>query len=377
MEMVSLLAILNARAIDDNMTRDFHVDLRYHSRRGGEWMTTQVTGILGMLTVLLFGCGQSGIATRSVDGAADGTSGLGGSGVLSRDGATGQGGIGGGGPTSVGGSQAGGTPGSGGATGGTGGGAATPLQMLANAFCTAARNCCAQGSYSMSQLNDCETKFPSRLPALSLVDRGIVLIDGVALEACTNAYVQAVTTCTINGVYAACGAVFVGTKAENQPCSSVVECNSNSGPETCFWTESTVDPAAVGVCIKTPTGKRGDPCSYSCASNSDCSVTLYGNPTSIATACFEKDGLYCATSGASPVCATIVAVGDSCTSDSNACGSANYCDWTSSACKAARELGQLCGVDSCVSGLMCGTDNNCDEMPFASDYLCQGSPPAP
>ena len=103
---------------------------------------------------------------------------------------------------------------------------------------------------------------------------------------------------------------------------------------------------------------------------------LGGTPPFPAT-CFETDGLYCAFAKSPVVCRPIRAIDSACTSDQNACGSGNYCDWTTNTCQVAMKLGEPCADAACVSGLMCGTGLKCVEVPFADEYLCKGTPPAP
>jgi hypothetical protein len=331
--------------------------------------------------------GSTGQETGGVKttGGATGTGGLtgkGGSagtaagGMTSTGGKTGTGGrIGTGGSSGTGG-KTGGTSGN----GGTGGGAAAALlQPLGNAFCTAAKSCCGLGSYPTAALADCESKFLSRFQFYPMVDKGTVTVDQSALAACLAAYNKAATACTVTPLYTACKGVFVGTKAEKQPCGSgnqlgSLECKLAGGSAACFWENSSTDPAVTGVCINITHGKDGDECSTSCAKNETCISDIFGGTASNPATCFEEDGLYCAWSKKPVVCRPIRQIDQACTSDQNACGSGNYCDWTTNTCQVIKKLGESCEDASCTNDLMCGTNLKCIEQPFASEFVCQGTP---
>jgi hypothetical protein len=112
-----------------------------------------------------------------------------------------------------------------------------------------------------------------------------------------------------------------------------------------------------------------------CSKTDSCTVDVFGGP-SLTPTCFETDGLYCATILDPPVCKPIRQLDQACTSDRNACGTGSYCDWTTNTCQLAKKLGESCKNATCPDNLMCdGT--KCVELPFASDYLCKGTPPAP
>ena len=229
--------------------------------------------------------------------------------------------------------------------------------------------------------------FPSRITTVKFVNKGTVTIDSTALAACIAAYNQTATTCASIPLTAACTGVFVGTKAENEPCgiggvpgtSGVSECKASGGPESCVWTGDSNDPAVTGVCQKIVRGKNGDPCASSCASGQDCSFDVYGSSGPAVAVCFEDDGLYCAFGSSESACAPIVAQGGSCAADSSSCASTTYCDYTTSKCKASGTIGQSCASlgSMCLSELVCGLDRKCADPGLASESACTGIPPAP
>lgn len=356
------------------------------------------------------GSGQNGgtIGGGATGGGVSETGGLGSggvSGIMATGGVAGSGGSGGrgGSGSGVGGSSAGGsgaggsnTGGSGtggngtGGTGGSGGGTGASLVALANAFCAAARNCCAKSGLPTS-LGDCEAKFPSRVPSIAFVNKGTVTINNVALAACTAAYNQTATTCAFSPLETACRGVFVGTKAEGASCgvggvpmtSGSRECKAGGGAEECVWTGDSNDPTVTGVCHTPPHGKNGDPCDATCESGDDCTTEVLTNQANPPTAvCFENEGLYCKFDGnGGSICAPIVPPGGSCADDSMACGSAGYCDSTSGTpkCKVAGTIGQSCATlgTRCLSSLVCAPSGKCADQGFAFDTRCSGTPPFP
>jgi hypothetical protein len=325
----------------------------------------------------------------------DGGAGMGAGGATKNGGATGSGGVTGkggtagtaaGGATSTGGKATGGSTGSGGGTGGiggTGGGTgATLVQPLTTAFCAAAKSCCGRESYPAADLADCESKFLSRFRNYPLVGKGTVTIDETKLAACIAAYNTAATACTISPIYSACSDVFVGKQTEGQACGSgdvfgSLECKKVDGSAVCYWGETGSDPSITGLCTTIPHGKSGDECEGTCATGDSCMMDILGGTPPFPATCFETDGLYCARAKTPAVCKPIRAIDSACTSDTNACGTGNYCDWTTNTCQVAMKLGEPCADASCVSGLMCGKDLKCIEPPFADEYICKGTPPAP
>jgi hypothetical protein len=262
-------------------------------------------------------------------------------------------------------SAGGGVSGSAGANGGASGSGSTAVQMLTpiiNAFCAAARSCCAKQGVSAT-LDDCEAMFPMREPTVASVASGAITLDPTALAACRAAYTQAATSCTENPVVSACQNVFLGTRGENEACSNGQECKRDQGPVTCLITTPN---GTSGVCKKIPHGKAGDACSFDCETGEDCSSTTYGVADSNITLCFEADGLYCDTSSDSGKCAPILALDAPC-NGFDSCGSANFCETT---CQKLSTLGEPCGQE-CLEVLEC-IDNQCQSPPFASDSICMG-----
>lgn len=283
----------------------------------------------------------------------------------------------------------GGTPASGG-SGGTGGGLEASLAPLATAFCAAARSCCAKSGFPSSGLLNCESMYSSRLPSTPYLKKGTVTIDSVRLATCIAAYNQAATACTFVPLMTACSGVFVGTKGEGEACgvggtpftSGVSECKQNDDPRVCIWTGNSSDPKVTGMCHEPAHGQAGDACLGNCAKNSqDCSFDFLTVPGPVGALCFEVDGLYCDSTGKSPVCTAIVPDGGSCATDSTACASSSYCDFsgTTPTCRPAATLTLSCSStgNQCQSQYVCGSDNRCEDPGFAFDATCAGTPPLP
>jgi hypothetical protein len=140
-----------------------------------------------------------------------------------------------------------------------------------------------------------------------------------------------------------CGGVFVGTKPDGQLCGSGnqsggLECDPNGGPKMCFWTQSPSNPSITGTCMPIPHGKQGDACVTTCYKGDDCSGDLYAWTGADTANCFETEGLYCKhEDNGVATCAPLLPHGAACsTTDYDACGSGNYCDWNDSTCKASQ-----------------------------------------
>jgi len=336
--------------------------------------------------------GNGGASHQATGGAAGAAAGgkKGGSGGKGMGGTMGTGGSGGGSGGAGGGSagMGGAGPGSGGAGGG-GPSTAALLTDLGDAFCTAARTCCTAANLP-STLDDCETKFQSRLSPLTKVSAGLETIDTTALSACIAGYRATASTCAFQPLEAACKGVFVGTKPEGAACgkggmpwtSAQGECLITGRVSECVWTGDANLSTTTGICHTAARGKAGDPCAVSCQKNDDCAFDLLTSVGAPTAACLEEDGLYCASSGSQSVCAPIVATGGSCESDPSSCASTDYCDssTTPAKCRTAATLGQSCGSGmQCANGmsLECGTSNKCVDLGFAYDLTCGGTPPFP
>jgi len=238
-----------------------------------------------------------------------------------------------------------------------------------------------------STLNDCETKFQSRLAPLDKVAAGTETIDGLALSACIAGYRATASTCAFQPLEAACKGVFVGTKPEGAPCgvggtpwiSAQGECLITGRVTECVWTGDVNVSTTTGTCHTAARAKAGEPCAVSCGKNDSCTFDLVTSTDSPTAACLEEDGLYCASSS---VCAPIVATGGSCEDDLSSCASTDYCDTSSSPakCRTAAKLGESCGSGTqCANdmSLECGTSNKCEDLGFAFELTCGGNPPFP
>jgi hypothetical protein len=257
-----------------------------------------------------------------------------------------------------------------GADGGGAGGEADlgPLGGLIEAFCTTARTCCSMAGLPVQALDHCEDSFLAQSGNVSLVATGKVTLDEAALAACIGAYQQAETSCTIDGIEAACHGILVGSVADNGACTDVAECDRSQGAKVC---QQFLDGDGVGTCQTPPRGQDGDPCSMSCPVDSSCSVTSVSpNATYPTTLCYEADGLYCQ-GGYS--CMPLVDNADSCMAP-DACGSGAYCDGESCAPLIASggecSFGPACGRNfACENG-------HCTPTPFANSSACVGYPPS-
>jgi hypothetical protein len=279
------------------------------------------------------------------------------------------GGGGGGGGSGVGGG-AGHANGGNGGGGGFGGmsGAATPL---VDAFCAAARACCAKDGRPPGPLTSCEANAAATLDAAGLAS-GTVRLVGAAFDACVAAYQRAATSCTFAEVTTACRGVFIGTLSAGATCTRVSECQRDRGPMVCVLIQQTsgVTPT-VGTCAAAPRGAKGDPCLGSCPRGTDCSVTLVsGEPNPPLAVCHEEDGLACSSY---QICEPLQPEGGDCIYDET-CGTGNYC---LPGCEPLLTAGTACQYNrSCGPGYTCAT-GACAPAPLATDGACEGWPQLP
>ena len=247
---------------------------------------------------------------------------------------------------------------------GHGGAGATTVQQLQptiNAFCAAARDCCAKQA-EPAMLDDCESAFPMNNSTVASLASGATTLDATALATCLAAYQTAATQCQENSVIDACRGVVIGTRAENAPCANGSECARDGGINTCLITEQN---GTVGVCKKIPHYEAGDACSSTCRKGEDCTSTTYGAADSMLGMCFEDDGVYCDYLADVATCKAVLALGAPCTADAE-CGSTGYCQTT---CQKRGTVGDSC--TRCLDSLMC-VNNQCQSPPFASSYTCAG-----
>jgi len=296
-------------------------------------------------------------AAGAPHGGASGTAGA--AGNDGRSGAGGNAATGGGGAAGSGGVSSGGVS-SGGAAGAAGSApTAAALTPTVNAFCAAARSCCAQQG-EPAMLDDCESAFATKNSVAGSLASGAITVDATALAACRAAYEAAATSCEENAVLKACRGVTLGTVAEGAPCTNGTECAAKPGPSTCLITAPN---GTVGVCSSVVHAASGQSCSFTCRAGDDCRSTTYDTTGAKLALCFEDEGLYC--DATEQHCKALTPIGGACTGNDQ-CGINAFCSTT---CQKRGTLGQACLP--CLDSLMC-VDNKCVSPPFASFATCEG-----
>ncbi len=328
--------------------------------------------------------GNAGVGGNAASGGAGGTAGASG-GKAGAGGTAGSGsgsggdagqggnGAGRGGRAGAAGAGSGGTPAGGagsGGNGGEGGAPENPLSPLIDAFCAAARACCAMGGQPAGTLEACEEQALAGNSNFALVAGGTAEVNAPALAACVTAFEAAATDCVLTGVLTACRGILVGTLDEGEPCTDGMECDRSSGPMVCKKLQQGTPDPDIGVCTTPPRGMLGDPCGSSCAEGQECSGTSSAPDDSFPlTFCYEADGLYCP-GGES--CAAILPEGEDCFV-SQECGSDAFCSTT---CEPLAAEGESCMYNyGCPPGLAC-VSGQCEKEPFANSSTCVGSVPS-
>jgi hypothetical protein len=247
-------------------------------------------------------------------------------------------------------------------------GSAAPL---VDAFCAAARACCAQAGRSLDTLARCEQSAGASYGAAEVAD-GAIRVDGPAFDACVAAYQRAATSCAFTEVMTACRGIYIGTLSSGDACKQVADCRRDKGPMICEMIITTpgVNPT-TGICKLAPRGKENDPCIGSCPIGGDCSIGLLsGEPNPPLALCHEQDGLFC---DSDQTCHRLNPLGAACFYDWG-CGTGNYCD---QGCARILAAGAACQYNnSCGPGYTCAA-GACAPAPLATDGTCEGLPQHP
>jgi hypothetical protein len=247
-------------------------------------------------------------------------------------------------------------------------GTATPL---VDAFCAAARACCAKDGRPVDPLASCEERAGATFGAAQ-VSAGTIRVDGPALDACVAAYQRAATSCTFTEVMTACRGIFIGTLSSGAACTQVADCRRDQGPMVCVMiqTSSGVTPT-TGTCKPAMRGAENDPCLRSCPIGRDCSTGLLsGFPNPPLALCHEQDGLFC---DSDQTCKPLKPLGADCFYDEG-CGTGNYC---LPGCERILTVGAACQYNrSCGPGYTCAA-GACAPGPLAIDGSCEGYPQPP
>ena len=247
-------------------------------------------------------------------------------------------------------------------------GTATPL---VDAFCAAARACCAKDGRSLDPLANCEATAGTTFGAAQ-VAAGTIRVDGPVFDACVAAYQRAATSCTFTEVMTACPGIFIGTLSSGATCRHVADCRRDQGPMVCVMIITTpgVTPT-TGTCQPALRGAENDFCLASCPIGRDCSTgVLSGSPNPPLALCHEQDGLFC---DSDQTCKPLNPLGAACFYDEG-CGTGNYC---LPGCERILTAGAACQYDnSCGPGYTC-LAGACAPAPLAIDGSCEGSPQPP
>lgn len=248
-------------------------------------------------------------------------------------------------------------------------GTATPL---VDAFCAAARACCAKDGRPLEPLANCEQNAGATFGAAQ-VSAGTIRVDGAAFDACVAAYQRAATSCTFTEVMTACRGIFIGTLSSGATCTQVADCRRDQRPMVCVLIQTTsgVTPT-TGTCQPAPRGAENDACLASCPIGRDCSIGLLsGMPNPPLALCYEQEGLFC---DSDQTCKPLKPLGAAECFYDEGCGTGNYC---LPGCERLLTVGAACQYDrSCGPGYTCAA-GACAPAPLATDGACEGYPQQP
>jgi hypothetical protein len=172
-----------------------------------------------------------------------------------------------------------------------------------------------------------------------------------------------------------CRFMFVGRLAEGEACTSSDECHQTA--------EVDADCGIDGVCVAypvTPHPKRGEACGGTCSNTSgdeyacDAVTAAAGDPPADGSLplCYTRDGLQCSTvAGSAKTCQPLVALGQSCEGNSQACANGATCDLDTKLC-VEKTVGGACETSSsCPDSAVCDSNSQtCVEVGLPNGARC-------
>jgi len=227
--------------------------------------------------------------------------------------------------------------------------AADGCAAYASAFVSYTKRCStgSQSGYTDERWSEYQSRFTLVCgSALSLPGTGIT---GGVLSGCAEAMRDMPCGAKMSDI-PACDFP-AGTLADNAPCSSSDQCQSESCAKTATPTGSS---STCGTCSpRAAVGAACDSATTRCVSNA-----------------------YCDAATKKCIAVTTSAVGGPCDSTKGqTCDSNGYCDYTTKICKARAKAGETCGVVPCQSGLSCDpTSKTCAAPIVATEgQACGGT----
>ena len=228
-------------------------------------------------------------------------------------------------------------------------------RAVADALCNNIGPCCAEAGFPHDAAQCVVESEKALAISISTMRRKEFFYDGVAAQACVDAYVVAGRTCgDPRAVQRACRRVFTGALEEGQSCADTSECSPG---HYCQRTSG----ASSGRCVNESLsrGRLGEACGETCTHYDEQQFTsCTGLSSNVTTQCYTNDRLFC---NDAHLCAPVPALGQPCTAAST-CAGDTFCDTTVSTCAARRTSGS-CGEfnDACAAEAFCsfGT-HECD-----------------
>ena len=240
-------------------------------------------------------------------------------------------------------------------------------RAVADALCNNIGPCCEQAGFPHDAAQ-CVIESEKALQlSLSAMRRREFFYDGVAAQACVDAYARAGRTCgDASEVQRACRRVFTGALQLGQSCADTSECSPG---DYCQRTSG----ASSGLCVSETLlrGKLGDACGETCTHYDEQEFTsCTGLSSSVTTQCYTNDRLFCSDAH---VCAPVPAVDQPCTAVST-CAGDTFCDPTANTCAAKRTSGP-CGDfnEACAAAASCNFGTRECELRKAHGAACTGA----
>jgi hypothetical protein len=186
------------------------------------------------------------------------------------------------------------------------------------------------------------------------ITAGRVAYNATQASACSAALGSLTCALFTSDTPAACASVLTGTVANGAPCYIDEDCATG----TCNSTAST----CPGTCQAY--AQLNQSCATaSCAPGLSCDATQTCKAESaVGGPCPCQTGLWCDSSGASPVCKAALALGASCSTANDQCNALTMCAGTPATCQSFVGLGASCTPGSSPFDSLCGIGYLCDSV---------------
>jgi hypothetical protein len=185
------------------------------------------------------------------------------------------------------------------------------------------------------------------------ITAGRIVYNSTQATACAAAIGSVTCTDFITPTPAACDTVLTGQVANGAACYLDEDCSTG-------WCNSTAS-LCPGTCQ--PFAQLNQSCaSVQCAKGLSCDAQVCKAESPANGPCPCQAGLWCDSSGASPVCKAALALGASCSTTDDQCNALTKCAGTPATCQSFVGLGASCTPGTSPFDSLCGLGYLCDSV---------------